>query len=279
MKKILYNLITILIAQFISAIGFTIVMLPNNLAPTGLGGLATTINKISGLNMQLFMFILAIPILIWAVLKYDIIQVTYAAISYFAFTIYSGMVGRFIPDFHTDTFITSLVAGLLLGIATGLILRLGIPNGPEAIIANYLREKKDVSPGKFFLILNTLVILTSIIYGDLTIIIYSLFSNFICSFVTDKVLLGNTHFYDVSIITDDVFEITDYIRKKMNRSVTFIQCMDIENVKKKMMIKTVISKQELAQIKIFIKELNDGSFVYVSESAGLIGTNYDIKTN
>lgn len=279
MKKLIQKIITILVAQFICAIGFTIVMLPNNLAPTGLGGIAITIYKVTGLNVQVLMLVLAIPIIFWSILKYDKVQVAYATISYFAFTIYSGIVGQLIPDFHTDTFITALVAGLLIGLATGMILRLGIPNGPEAIIANYLREKKDVTPGNFFLIFNTIVILTSLIYGDLTIIIYSLFSNFICSFVTDKVLIGNAHFYDVSIITDDVFEITDYIRISLKRSVTFIQCMDTEKVKKKMMIKTVISKQELARLKLFIKELNDGSFVYVSESAGVIGTNLEIKTD
>lgn len=277
MKKVFQRIITILLAQFISAIGFTIVMLPNNLAPTGLGGLATTINKVTGLNIQLFMLILAIPVLFWAIFKYDKVQVIYASISYFAFTFYSAFVGRLIPDFYTDTFITSLVAGILIGTATGLILRLGIPNGPEAIVANYLREKRDITPGNFFLIFNTIVILSSLIYGDLTIIIYSLFSNFICSYVTDKVVIGNSHYYDVSIITDNIFEITDYIRTKINRSVTFIHCMDTENVKKKMMIKTVVSKQELAQIKIYIKELNDGSFVYVSESAGLIGSNLEMK--
>ena len=106
-------------------------------------------------------------------------------------------------------------------------------------------------------------------------IVYSLFSNFICSFVTDRVVLGNNKYYDVSIITDDIFCVTEYIGKALGRNVTFVQCMDSENVSKKMMIKTVISKSELARFKIFMKEKAEDSFVYVTESAGVIGS--DLK--
>jgi len=275
MKKIALRIIVILFAQFLNTIAFSLMLIPNDLSPTGIGGLCTTLFKVFGWNMQLLMIVIALPIVIWALIKYDKEQVIYAAIAYVSFTVYTAFIGKILPEFHTDPFIASLAGGVILGFGTGLILRMDIANGPEAIVGNYLREYRGITPGSFFLVLNSVVILTALSYGNITLIIYSLFSNYLCSVVTDKVVLGSEKFYDVNIITDDVFEITDFIRKELGRSVTYIQCMDTEKVSKKMMIKTVISRQQLAALKIFIKDIKDGSFVYVSESAGLIGTSLE----
>ncbi|MCR5625559.1 MAG: YitT family protein [Lachnospiraceae bacterium] len=275
MQNIIKRIIVILFAQFINTIAFSLILIPNDLSPTGIGGLCTTLFKVLGWNMQLLMILIALPIVIWAIIKYDKEQVIYAAIAYVSFTVYTAFVGKLLPEFHTDPFIGALTGGVILGFGTGLILRMDIANGPEAIVGNYLKEKRGITPGSFFLILNSAVILTALSYGNITLIIYSLFSNYICSVVTDKVILGAEKFYDVNVITDDVFEITDFIRKDLGRSVTYVQCMDTEHVSKKMMIKTVISRQQLAALKIFIKDIKDDSFVYVSESAGLIGTSLE----
>ncbi len=111
-----------------------------------------------------------------------------------------------------------MAGGVLLGIAGGLVLRQAVANGPEAIVGMYLKEKYDITVGTFFLVLNTVIIFSSILYGDLTLIIYSLISNYIASKVTDFVIVGTKRYY---------------------------------------------------------KSLKDESFVYVSESTGLLGGGFE----
>lgn len=45
----------IIIGQFIGAVAFTQVLLPNNLVAVGLGGVATIINHLTGMNLQLLL--------------------------------------------------------------------------------------------------------------------------------------------------------------------------------------------------------------------------------
>jgi uncharacterized membrane-anchored protein YitT (DUF2179 family) len=76
-------------------------------------------------------------------------------------------------------------------------------------------------------------------------------------------------------MTDNYFDVTDFIRKELKRGVTFVQGLDTSNVKKKIMVKTVVSNHELVLLKEYIKNLKDDSFVYVTESAGLIGGGFE----
>ncbi len=275
MKATFKKIIIILIGQFISAAAFNLILIPNNLVAVGFGGVATVVNVMTGANIQLVLSLLAAPVILWSFFKYDRKQVFYAALCYGTFTFYIGIVKKLFPVFVTDPIIASVAGGILLGISTGMILRQGVANGPEAVVGLYLKEKKDLSIGSFFMILNTVIIFSSILYGDLTLIIYSLISNYIASKVTDVVVIGTERYYIVNIMSEHYLDITEYVQQRLKRGVTFVQGMDADNVKKQMFIETVVSSGELVLLKEYIKSLKDNSFVYVTESAGLIGKGFD----
>lgn len=275
MQKNLRRFLWIMIGQFIAATAFNQVLIPNDLIAVGLGGIATIFYKLFGYNIQISLILLCLPILLWAYFQYDRKQVFFASLCFGTFTFYLGVVDRIMEPFVTDPIVAAVTGGVMLGIATGLILRQAVANGPEAIIGMYLKEKKGITVGNFFMVLNTVIIFSSIIYGDLTLIIYSIISNYIASKITDFVIVGSKRYYIVNIMSDNYLEITDYIRKELHRGVTFVQGMDTSNVKKKMMLKTVVTNQELVLLKDYIKKLKDDSFVYVTESAGLIGWGFE----
>jgi uncharacterized membrane-anchored protein YitT (DUF2179 family) len=276
MKDMLKKLVWISIGQFIAATAFNSILLANNLVATGFGGLATVIYHLTGWNIQIMLIMMALPVFLWAFFFYDRRQIFYAAYSYFMFTFYLGIANNFIPKFHTDSVIASLAGGVVMGFAAGIIMRQRVANGPEAVAGLYLKEKTGMTIGTFFLVMNTIIIFSSILYGDLTLIIYSLMSNYVQSLVTDYIMIGGKKFYNVNIMSDQYLEITDFIRKELKRGVTFIQGMDTANVKKKMMIQTVVSKHELITLKEYVKSLQDDSFVYANQSASLLGRGYDL---
>ena len=162
------KLIWIIIGQFIAAVGFNLVLIPNNLVAVGLGGIATVINHLFGVNIQIMLIVLALPIIVWALVKYEKKQVFFATFSYGMFTIFIGIVNDAFPPFRTDPMIAAVAGGILLGIAGGIILRQGVANGPESIVGMYLKEKQGITVGSFFLVMNTVIIFSSILYGDLT---------------------------------------------------------------------------------------------------------------
>ena len=259
----------------IGTFAFSRILVPNNLTASGLGGLATVINHISGWNIQLLLLSLAAPIIIWAIIKYDRKQVFYASFCFFLFTALIGIFEKYVPVFKTDSVIATVVAGVLTGLSTGIILRQGLSNGPEAIVALYLKEKQGLSIGNFFMILNSLIVFSSIIYGNITYIIYSLISIYISGKVTDFVILGTSRNYNVTIISENYQAIREFIHRELGRGVTFIPCIGTYSDTEKTMLKTIISDSELVKLKEYTKSLNDSSFIYVTPSIEVIGKGFN----
>lgn len=274
MKK---KLFWIAIGQFISACAYCQILNANNLVATGLGGLATVFNRLTGANVQFLLVIMALPIFIWAFLNYSKKQILYAGFSYFIFTFYVGIVNQILPQLHTDPIAAAISGGVVGGVAGGIIMKQRVANGPEAIVALYLKEKKGLSIGSYYLIINTVVIFSSIIYGDMTLIIYSLICTFVQSVVTDKLIIGFEKYYNVNIMSDQYIEITQFIRNELHRGATFIQGMDTTNVKKKMLIQAVVNQQELIAIKDYVKSFQDDSFICASRSNSITGRGFDVE--
>lgn len=273
-KIIAKRLFWILVGQFLSACSFNLILVPNGLVATGFGGISTVLNRLFDFNMQVVLIVLCIPVFLWSFFCYEKKQVLYALFSYGVFTFYVGIVPKMFPEFVTDPIIATVAGGFLNGVATGIIIKQAVANGPESIVGLYFKEKKDITVGTFFMILNAVIICSSILYGDVTMIVYSLICTVICGKVTDLVTIGTDRYYVVRIMSDHYLEITDFVSKELKRNVTFVQGMDTSTVKKKILVETVVSKHELLQLKEFVRNLNDDSFLHVTESAGLIGKGY-----
>lgn len=274
MKK---KLFWIAVGQFISACAYCQILNANNLVATGLGGLAAVINRLTGADVQMLLVFMALPIFIWSFFSYNKKQIFYAGFSYFLFTFYVGIVNRYLPPLYTDPIAAAVSGGVVGGIAGGIIMKQRVANGPESIVALYLKEKKGISVGTYYMIINSVVIGSSIIYGDVTMIIYSLICTFVQSAVTDKLIMGFEKYYNVSIMSDQYLEITQFIRDELNRGATFIQGMDTSNVKKKMLIQSVLNQQELIAIRDYVKSFQDDSFICASRSNSIIGRGFDVE--
>lgn len=272
-KKIIW----IAVGQFILAIAFNRILLVNDLVASGFGGLVSVINRLTGWNMQVLLICLAVPIFIWSSIYYEFKQIIWAIYSYFMFTFYVGVVGKIFPAFHTDIIIATIIGGAICGFANAIVLKQHVSNGPEAVIALYLKEKFGISFGNFFLVLNTAIIFSSILYGNLTMIMYSLIMTAVRSFVTDKVVVGGTKYYNVNVMSDHYLDVADFITKDLKRGVTFIQAMDTTTMKKKIMMETIVTKMELLKLRDYIASLKDDTLIYANRSTSLLGRGFNIE--
>ena len=266
----------ILVEQLINCIAIASVMIPNKLVPTGLGGAATVLHNLFGWDIQLMLIILALALIIWALVASDRSKVYYAAFCYGLFTFYFGIVDTYVPDFITDPIVAAVLSAIMIGFGSGIVIGRSVPNGPEAIVGLYLKEKRDINVATFLMIMNMVIISSSILYGDLTMIIYSVIANYITGMISNYVILGGRRYFVVNILSDHYLEITEFIHQDLKRSVTFVQSMDTSNVKKRMLLKTVVSSRELVKLRDYVKSFKDkDSFVYAVESASIVGGGFE----
>lgn len=274
MKKRLTILFSLIIGAMIGAISFTSVIIPNNLIGGGIGGLAQLLSKTTGINMQILLAILFMPIGVWAFFRYGIKQIITASISFILFTIFMGVTPAIVPILKTDPILAAIVSGILFGLSGGVVLRLGVSNGPEALIGMHLKEKFNLQIGVFMTIFNSIIILISALNSDITIALYSAISIYISGKITDFIILGFGRYYEMNIITKEYITVSSFIQTEIKRGVTYIQCVGAYELSNKMMVKTLVKSDEIIKIKNYIKTIDLECFIYINESSEVIGMSF-----
>lgn len=275
MNKNIKIIAFLFLGALIGAYSLNNVLLPNNLISGGLGGIATIITLWYSINIQLALAILCLPILIWAYITYGIKQIIYAFTCFAFFTVLIGVV-KLLPALKIDVVLAVLVSGILFGISGGLVLRLGVANGPEALVGLFLKNKYGISLGMFFTILNIVIVSSSLLIPNITLnnILYSMVSIYISGKVTDFIVMGFRRDYEVTIISDKHEEITAFIHKDIKRGATLIKGIGTYNHQEKMLIKTLVSNSELVILKEYVKDFDPDCFMYINESVGVVGNGF-----
>ena len=276
MKKIARIVLFLFLGAFIGAYSFNNVLLPSNLIAGGLGGIATVINRWNSINIQIILVVLCLPILIWAYITYGFKQIIYAFTCFTLFTILLGIVKVF-PALNVDVVLAALLSGVLFGISGGIVLRMGVANGPEALVGIYLKNKYGISLGVFFTVLNTIIVSSSLLLPNATLnsILYSLVSIYVSGKVTDFIVAGFRRDYEVTIISDKYEDITAFIHKDLKRGATYIKGLGSYNNEEKMLIKSLVSNSELIALKEYVKKVDPSCFMYINESIGVVGEGFE----
>lgn len=269
-------IISIIIGAFVGAYSFNNVILPNNLISGGIGGAATIISVLSGINVQISLALLCLPILIWAYRTYGFRQIIYAFSCFFLFTLMISL-ARLLPVPKIDIIPAVILSGILSGISGGVVLRLGVANGPEGLVGVFLKERYAINVGVYFTVLNTVIVVTSGILPNMSVntMIYSLISIFISGKVTDFIVMGFRRDYEVTIISEKYNEITHFIHNDLKRGATFVKGLGTYNRQDKILIKTIVSNSEAIVLKDYVQEIDNRCFIYVNEITEVFGRGFD----
>ena len=135
----------VVLSAVLSAFTLHVFVFTNNFAPSGIDGIATMLQKTTGFSAGWFSLIINIPLLVIAFFfinkKYVIYTIIFTALSS------AGLVVLETLHFYQYTaenerLLAAIFAGLLLGVRTGLMIRIGASSGGVDIIACIVQKKK-----------------------------------------------------------------------------------------------------------------------------------------
>ena len=114
--------------------------------------------------------------------------------------------------FRPDYFLNTVVAGIIYGVAIGLIFRSGATSGGSDIISMILHKYTKISLGTLVMIVDGIITLSTLIaFGDIRLPIYSVIIIFIEGKVIDLVVDGMKTYKTMFIVTDEAEAVRDYI--------------------------------------------------------------------
>ena len=289
-----YFLITFGVSLY--ALGWALFLTPNHMIGGGVTGFASIIEYAFGINISITYFILNI-ILLFVGTK--ILGTGFGFKTIYAIFMTSIMLAvtkEFIPvDFVTEfsqdsKIVCTVLGGIMAGVGIGLSMSQGGSTGGTDIIALVWCKFKPASPGRVILIIDILIILSSLLfpsYSDeaatqlipfsekLAIVVYGLMQVTVCGYAIDLYISGSKQSVQVFIFTRKVEEMADAIAFDMKRGVTMLPAKGWFSKEDKQVLMVVTRKTDLNLLLRYVKSIDPDAFLSVSSVMGVYGQGFD----
>lgn len=275
-SKIIMNLLIVLMGNTISALAIVTLVIPNNL-PTGGGtGIGIFMNKAFGFNMSIVVFVFNVLVFILGaiVLGKKFALTTILSTFFYPFILNVFQENIKIEMITEDKLLATIFAGLLMGIALGLVFRVGASTGGTDIPPLVLNKLFGVPVSVAMYAVDIFVIILQMFNHKLEMLMYGILLVFTYTIVIDKVLLVGTNRVQVKVISKKQKEICDVVMNNIDRGVTLLHSRSGYQNMEQEVILTVVSKREYLKLIKTIQEIDPGAFIIVGQVNEVIGKGF-----
>lgn len=268
-KKQLYRIILMGASLFLSAILYNVFLLPLSLVTGGTQGVTTITHYLYDINPATMLFLLSIACAILSLMFLGVKRTAgtlVASIVYPLLVQLTSPLNELIDAENIDMLLMVLFAGVISGVANGLMYKTGYSNGGFPVISQILFEEKQVPISKSSLAINVSIVLVGAYFFGITNALYAIIFLYINGIVLDKVLLGISNNKAFYIITSKDDEIKEYIIKTLKHNVTTFEVKGGFLDKNRKVMLTVIPSREYYRVTEGIKEIDKDAFFVVTDS-------------
>ena len=242
----------------IAAFNYEIFIFPNRFAPSGLNGICTMIQYLSGINIGYLSMLINVPLAIAVYILVSKPLAIRSLVYVVTFSVVSVLLdyvdmGRFVyyTQTGTSTILGPLVAGIIAGSCYALLLRASAYTGGTdfvaAIVHKYHPEKSI-----FGLIfgMNVMVAITSYFVYDFQIepVLLCILYSFMSSTVSERMTKNGRSAVRFEIITDYPEEISSEIINKLHHSATLIPGRGMYMNKEVSMLFCVVNNNQVTKL-------------------------------
>lgn len=265
-----------LFGSAIFALGFSLFLEPNNINSGGISGLAQAIAHVVGIqNVGLLSVLLNLPLFLIGGIR--------VGKRFFAGSLIGMLVSGVLIDLFAsisigfqDALVSGIYGGLLCGLGIGVVFAAGTSTGGSDILVRLLKlHYRNVPIGMISMTFDALVvILTGIVFRDISRALYSGIAVFITGQVMDLVVYRFDYSKVAIIISDQAEAIAKAVAEKLDRGVTFLDGQGYYTRQDKKVVLTVVKKGQLADLKELVMERDEAAFVIVQEAHQVLGDGF-----
>jgi len=269
-KQVLWNLVLIAVGSMLCATGINGILIPQQFLSGGVTGIALVIRYlVPSLPVAMLYFIQNIPIY---ALGWMYVGRRFFLYSIAGLLIFSGALicPNVLLPVH-DKILSVLLAGIIIGVGSGIILRsLGSAGGLD-ILSIMLMKRFSIRLGSSVLAFNALILGAGAVLFSLEMALYTLVYLYVNSSIINLVVTGLSQRKAVHIISPQWETITQEINEKIQRGVTIMRGQGGYTSQEYRILYTVITFRELARLKRIISAVDPNAFVVVTDTLEVMG--------
>jgi len=277
LKRNLANLFLVILGSAISAIGYSLFLIPHHFVPGGVSGIAIIVNYFTRLPVGTLIMVLNIPVFIFGI---RIMGRKYGLRSLLGMVISSLLIDFFyevvkLKSATDNAVLAAIYGGFMLGIGLGLVFRGRASTGGSDILGQILNKYLGVSIGIGIMLVDFFIISASgLAYKNLEAPLYGYIVLVISTKVIDMILEGWNYTKLVIITSTKTEEIQDFILNTLDRSGTALKSRSLYLNRAGETILTVIHRKQLGELRDFIKSIDENAFVIINDTYAVLGKGF-----
>ncbi len=300
-KKLLLDVLLVLLGTFIMAIGFCLFLKPNNIVPGGFMGLAQTIYELfskigfTAISISLWYLLLNVFLFLFAVKTLGInfgIRAGFGILGYSVFVEIlsnAGFIQSLLEKISAESallgggtyILYAIFGGVLLGIGMGLVFRgNGSTGGCDMLALVVNKFIPTATSGQLVIIVDAIVVLLSVLaYQSFILPLYALITIFITGKLADVFLDGIKSIRAYYILTSKKQEISNEIFTQLKRTATNIRCEGMYSHEQKDMLLVMVTRIQIGQLKSIVKQIDPKAFMFCASIKEAYGNGFIVLTD
>ena len=266
----------LILGAAIMALSLDLFLVPGQIAPGGISGLATVLGYFTNFPVGLMILIINIPVFLWGMFEFNRKFMMTSIVGTLALSVFTEIFKFFVRPITESEILQCFFGGAMLGLGIAVVLMSGSTTGGTDIIAKILKKKFPYfSIGVFILLIDTVVVLlATAVSKRWETMLYSGLALYISTKVIDGMIDG-VNFAKMALIISDVpNEITKNIYQKMNRGTTNLLGYSNYTGVDKHVVLCVVRRNEIIRLKEIVKEVDKKSFVIVTDIREVLGKGF-----
>lgn len=275
LESAIFKYIQIAVGAVLYAIGVSLFLDPNSLAPGGVTGIAIILNRITDVETGTWILLINIPILLVGLWKFGMKFLISTIYCTGLISILTNAMSRYEP-ITGDRFLACIVGGTLLAVGIGLVFKAKATTGGTDIIVKLLRLKfPHMKTGGLFLLIDAFIVAGSaFLLKDLEVALYAGICVFLISQVLDFVLYGRDEAKLIYIISDCHEQIAKRLLDQLSVGVTYVEGIGAYSGKGKKVIMCAVKKSMAPKTEDVVREEDPQAFMIVTSATEIYGQGY-----
>ena len=274
-KELLWGLGTV-VGSAMFALGFALFLEPYGMSPGGISGLAMVLVYLLDVgSVGMFTILINLPLFLLGGLKIgkrffvgSLIGMLLSSVLIDLFAVFQA------PE--VEPLVGVLYGGGLCGLGLGIVFIIGSSTGGSDILVRLLKLRwRNVPIGQISLCFDAfVVVLTGLVYRDITSALYTGLAVFVTSQVIDMVVYRFDFSKVALIITKEHEKVAQVISDKLERGATFLYGQGTYSRTDTKVVLTAVKKQQLAELKDLVVAIDPDAFIIVQEAHQVLGDGF-----
>lgn len=248
----------------LSAVNYQLFVFPNQFAPSGINGICTMIQYVTGISVGYLSLLINIPLAIWCYIEVSKPMALRSMVYVVVFSLGLLLLDHvdlsafaYVTETGTSKILGPLVAGIIMGYSYSMLIKASSYTGGIDFISAIIHKRQPNKPffGLSFTINCCIAVASYFVYGyQMEPVILCILYTFMTTTVGDRLMKSGREAISFEIITDYPEEISKELINKLHHSATLIPAKGMYSGKEVSVLLCVVNKTQVAAVAAIVKK-------------------------